>query len=81
MTTEIRNPATKRAANLTIDASLLREAKTLDINISRAAEEGIAKAVAGAKADLWRAENKAALESANAFVEANGLPLARYRQF
>jgi antitoxin CcdA len=72
---------TRRAANLSIDASLLHEAKTLDINISRAAEEGIAKAVANAKAERWRAENREALQSSNAFVETNGLPLERFRQF
>lgn len=71
---------TKRAANLSIDASLLHEAKTLDINISRADEEGIAKAVANAKAERWRAENREALQSSNAFVETNGLPLERFRQ-
>jgi antitoxin CcdA len=78
---DLRHQAAKRAANLSIDASLLREARTLDINISRAAEEGIAKAVADAKSERWRAENRQALQSSNAFVEANGLPLERYRQF
>ena len=29
----------------------------------------------------WLAENKAALESSNAYVETHGLPLARYRTF
>lgn len=81
MSADLRSPHAKRAANLSIDASLLSEARRLDINISRAAEEGIAKAVAGAKAALWRTENRQALESSNAFVEANGLPLDRYRQF
>ena len=33
------------------------------------------------RAERWRAENRAALESSNAYVEANGLPLARYRGF
>ncbi|MDH6234009.1 antitoxin CcdA [Mesorhizobium soli] len=81
MAADLRSAHTKRAANLSIDAALLSEARRLDINISRAAEEGIAKAVAGAKAALWRAENLEALQSSNAYVEANGLPLGHYRQF
>ncbi|MEP9373831.1 type II toxin-antitoxin system CcdA family antitoxin [Mesorhizobium sp. KR1-2] len=81
MPADLRHQAAKRPANLSIDASLLREARTLEINISRAAEEGIAKAVADAKSERWRAENRQALQSSNAFVEANGLPLERYRQF
>ncbi len=32
-----------------------------------------------ARAEAWRRENAAALESSNAWVEANGLPLARCR--
>ncbi len=43
MPAEQRHTAARRAANLSIDASLLHEARTLDINISRAAEEGIAR--------------------------------------
>jgi len=34
----------RRAANLSIDAELLADAKALDINVSRAAETGIARA-------------------------------------
>jgi antitoxin CcdA len=51
------------------------------VNISRAAEEGIAKAVADEKARRWLEENKAALEQWNKYVEQNGLPLAKYRLF
>ena len=36
---------------------------------------------AGEEAEEWRRENRAALESANAWVETRGLPLAGHRQF
>ena len=42
---------------------------------------GLARAVAERRAELWLAENRDALDSSNAYVEANGLPLARYRGF
>lgn len=33
------------------------------------------------RVEAWLAENRQVLESSNAFVEAHGLPLARYRNF
>lgn len=71
----------RKATNVTLGEGLLAEAKSLNINISQAAEAGLARAVAERRAEQWLAENLAALESSNAYVEANGLPLARYRGF
>jgi antitoxin CcdA len=71
----------KRATNVTLTEALLEEAKALDINVSRAAEQGLAQAIAEKHAERWRVQNKAALESSNAYVEKFGLPLARYRKF
>ena len=73
--------AARKAANLSIDAKVLAEAKALDINVSRAAEAGIAAAVSKEKGRRWLAENREALESSNAWADAHGLPLAKYRQF
>lgn len=72
---------TKKPANLSIDAELLAEARGLKINLSAAAEEGLQRAVSSAKAEAWKRENAAALESSNRWVEENGLPLEKYRQF
>lgn len=71
----------RRATNVSISAELLAEARRLEINISRAAEQGLARMVAERKAEIWLAENKGALESSNAYVEQHGLPLARHRGF
>ena len=76
MTSQPRKPT-----NLSLDAALLSEARALKVNLSRAAEEGLRHAVASAKADHWKAENAAALKSSNAYVDAHGVPLARFRQF
>jgi len=73
--------STRKPTNLTIDSALLKEAKALGINVSRSAEAGIAEAVKLHKQEKWLEENAAALASSNSFVEANGLPLARHRQF
>lgn len=71
----------RRAANVTLDSDLLAEAKDLGINISRAAEAGLSEAVRKAKAEQWLEENRPALESSNDWIEKNGLPLEKYRQF
>lgn len=71
----------RRPTNLSLDSVLLREAKALGINVSRSAESGIAEAVKRCKEQRWLQENAEALESSNAFVEENGLPLAQHRKF
>lgn len=59
----------------------MKDAKALDVNASRAAETGIAEAVAAEKARRWKLENRAAIESWNEYVEERGIPLEEYRQF
>ncbi len=71
----------KRATNVSLDAVLLSEAKALGVNVSRACDRGLALQIAEERGKRWLKENKAALESSNAYVERHGLPLARYRQF
>ncbi len=66
---------------MSIGTSLLAEAKSLRINISQAAESGVARAVAEKRAELWIEANREALDSSNAYIEKNGLPLARHRNF
>ena len=71
----------RKPTNLSLDSALLKEAKALGINVSRSAEAGIAEAVKLRKEQAWLTENAEALASSNAYVETNGLPLARHRQF
>lgn len=75
------NAHSRKPTNLSLDSLLLTEAKELKVNISRAAEEGVRAAVATAKAEQWLAENASALESSNSYVEKQGLPLDKFRQF
>lgn len=71
----------RKSTNVTLTVALVEEAKALGVNLSQAAEVGVADAVARKRAEAWLAENREALESSNAFVEAHGLPLAQYRNF
>ncbi|MBB5575345.1 MULTISPECIES: type II toxin-antitoxin system CcdA family antitoxin [Rhizobium] len=72
---------TRKAANLSLDESLIADARELKINISRAAEDGIARAIKAERERLWLLENAKAIEQANAYVEKHGLPFGKYRQF
>lgn len=74
-------PDPARTANLAIDPTLLAEAKALKIDLAKAAEDGIAKAVRAVNAAQWQEANQDALASSNRYVEAEGIPLAKHRQF
>ena len=69
---------TKKPANLSLDAELLKEARALEINISSAAEEGLKQAVSKAKAEAWKRENAEAIDDYNRWIEKHGLPLEKY---
>ncbi len=74
-------PRLKKPTNLSLDQTLLKEARSLGINFSRAAEAGLREAVSHAKSELWKKENTEALNSSNTWVERHGLPLEKYRKF
>ena len=71
----------RRATNLTLNSKLIDEAKTLDINLSRAAEQGIRNQIAAEKARKFAAEFPEVISSTNEYVEKHGLPLRKYRSF
>jgi antitoxin CcdA len=71
----------RRATNVTISKELLDEARELKVNISQAAEQGLAQANAEKRSTFWLEENRSALDSSNQYVERHGLPLAEYRKF
>lgn len=73
--------AGRQPTNLPLNAALVATARELKVNLSEAAEHGIASAVAAQRRELWLAANRAALASSNDYVESFGLPLARHRGF
>ena len=72
---------TRKPTNLSLDPELLAEAKALNINLSRAAEDGVRRAVAEELGQRWKAENADALDSSNDYAAQSGLPLDGARQF
>lgn len=76
----MRHP-TRKSTSMTLDAEVLEEARRLGINVSQAAESGVVAAIRAERARAWRQENAGAIADYNAFVEANGVPLAEFRKF
>ena len=71
----------RRATSLTMDRQLLDDARALGVNVSRAAEAGVATALKQARTEAWKRENAGAISDFNAYIEENGLPLSKFRQF
>lgn len=71
----------RKSANLSLDAELIRESRELGLNLSRAAEDGIARAVKAEKERRWLEENAEAMAAYNATVDREGLPLEAFWTF
>lgn len=71
----------KRAANLSIDAELLRQARELKINLSRVFEERLAEVVGEARREKWLEENRNAIAGYNERIGKRGSFGDRMRRF
>ncbi len=73
--------AAKRAANLSVNAELLDEAKALGINLSVTLEKALTEAVRAKKRAQWLEENHEAIAAYNAWVDEHGVfsPMFRKR--
>jgi antitoxin CcdA len=73
--------AQRRSTNISLPEDVVREAKDLGLNLSKACEKGLVAEIAIKRREKWLVENMAAIESNNAWIEEHGLPLAKYRMF
>jgi antitoxin CcdA len=70
----------KRAANLSVNADLLDEAKALDINLSATFERALEEEVRARKREQWLAENREWIAGYNAWVAEHGVPSPMFRK-
>ncbi|SEN81691.1 Post-segregation antitoxin (ccd killing mechanism protein) encoded by the F plasmid [Loktanella fryxellensis] len=70
------NSFSRRKTSLTLDATLLDDAKALGLNVSAVADDALRSAVAAARHDAWLHENEAAFAAQRAWHETHGHPLA-----
>jgi antitoxin CcdA len=71
----------RKAHELTVSKALIAEAEALGLDVTGAAEQGIARAIKAEKERRWKIENADAIKASNDYVAKHGLPLAKYRQF
>ncbi len=71
---------TKRAANLSVNAELLDQAKALEINLSATLERALEAEVRARKRELWLAENREAIEGYNDHVREHGVLSPMFRR-
>lgn len=74
-------PRRRRATNVSLPEDLVSEARELKVNVSRACEAGLVLAVKDEADRRWKIENADWIKAHHAWVEANELPLERYRLF
>jgi len=73
--------APKRASNLSINSSLLEQARAYKINLSKLLEHALIDTLQQQKAEEWRRNNKAALQAYNERIEQRGVFSDGLRQF
>ena len=71
----------KKAANLSIRADLLDEARAYKINLSQTLEAALQVELKKEKERLWLEENQAAIDAYNREVAEHGLFSDRFRSF
>jgi len=72
---------TKRATNLSIDAEVIQEGRTLGINLSQTCEILLRDYIKREKERRWREENAAFFAAYNEMIEKEGLSLEEWRSF
>jgi len=73
--------ATKKAANLSVRADLLEEARAYKINLSQTLETALTTELKKRREDEWRAQNREAIAAYNRLIEREGLLSDSYRTF
>ncbi len=69
----------KRAANVSVDAELLVEAKALGINLSQTLEDELRKKVREEKIRRFNEEHREAIEAHNRFIDEHGIWSEKFR--
>ena len=72
---------TRTKVNLTLDAEHVAQAKEMGVNMSRVADEAIAKAAKAERERRWKEEHKEAFRQYNERIEREGVPLSEFRKF
>lgn len=72
MNSAIDTQAPKKPTNVSINSDLLAKAKELKINLSATLETALTELVNARQRELWKQENRQAIEAYNQMVEEHG---------
>ena len=73
--------APKKPANLSVNADLLRQAKSRKINLSRLLEQRLVEVLKETEREAWLQQNQSAIEEYNARIESSGAFSDALRRF
>lgn len=71
----------RKQTSVSLDATLIAQAKKLRVNVSRACEKGLVLELRKVREEQWLAENRDKLIAWGEWLERNGDPLEELRQF
>lgn len=71
----------RRPVNVTIDTGIVEAARALGLNLSRISEAALHEATRQARDAAWKRDNAEWIAAHRRWVDANELPLERYRLF
>jgi antitoxin CcdA len=71
----------RKSVNLSLDTGVVEAARAAGLNLSSVSEDALRTAARKARDAQWAEENRDWIAANNAWVEKNGLPLAKYRMF
>jgi antitoxin CcdA len=81
MDTQASAPNAKKPVNLTLTASNVEKAKLMGINLSKEVDQWLSAEIAKRYWKDWNTRNAQAIAEYNQRIEAEGMPLAKYRSF
>ncbi|RYD55724.1 MAG: post-segregation antitoxin CcdA [Sphingomonadales bacterium] len=71
----------RKPVNLSLDTGIVAAAREAGINLSQVSEASLAAEVKKEQVRRWQEDNRERIEAWNVWIEENGIPLAKYRQF
>lgn len=74
-------PIKRRPVNLSLDEANIAAARELGLNISQTCDRALSIEIRNERDRRWKQDNAAWIEAHRNWVEANELPLERYRLF
>lgn len=78
---QFKKGGAKRAVNLSIDETILADAKAMAINLSQLLEDELRKRVQDERNRRFQEEHREAIESHNKFIEKHGIWSEKFRSW